>query len=60
MITREKDEGANPGDRNFEEFEKQPDEKKELERLKDRAEKSAGPERADLDREIRERSGTEE
>lgn len=50
------DEPAHRSDRDLEKFEKQPDEQKELQRLKDNAEKAAGPEKATLDREIRRRS----
>lgn len=54
------DEPAHRSDRDLKKFEKQPDERKELQRLKDTSEKAAGPEKATLDREIRRRadSGT--
>jgi len=60
MATKGKDEPVQRSDRDFGKFEEQSPENKTLERLKDHAEKSTGPEKADLDQEIRERSGTED
>ncbi|GEM_PF-1405554 len=59
MMNDDNDEDAGGSDRDLERFEAQPDKTKELERLKDLVEKSVGPEKADLDQEIRRRSDTE-
>jgi hypothetical protein len=58
MTAKGTNDPARRSDRDLEKFEKQPDDRKELERLKDLAEKSTGPERVKLDEEIRARSGT--
>lgn len=60
MTTNGDDEAAARTDEDLENFENQPPEHKELQRLKDISEKSAGRKKADCDREIRRRSGTEQ
>lgn len=59
MTEKGSDEPAHRSDRDLKKFEKQPDERKELQRLKDTSEKAAGPEKANLDREIRQRSDSD-
>jgi len=57
-MTKNESEGPAPkSDRDLEKFEKLPADQKELQRLKDEAEKSSGPTKANLDQEIRRRSG---
>lgn len=56
----EGEEKATRSDEDLEAFEKQPVERKELQRLKDLAEKSVGREKAGHDHEIRRRSETEQ
>ena len=51
---------APQSDRDLKKFEKLPTEQKEMQQLKDEAERTAGPEKADLDEEIRRRSDEEE
>lgn len=60
MTEKSRDEPSHRSDRDLKKFEKQPDERKALQRLKDTSEKAAGPEKANLDREIRQRSDSGE
>ena len=57
MTTKGDKDPAPKSDRDLEKFENLPADQKELQRLKDHAEKSSGPTKANLDQEIRHRSG---
>jgi hypothetical protein len=59
MTTDDSDEPATRSGSDLKKFERLPARQKELQRLKGLAEKSAGPDKANLDLEIRRRSGVD-
>ena len=56
ITTKGENDPVPKSDRDLEKFNKLPADQKDLQRLKDEAEKSSGPNKADLDQEIRRRS----